>query len=94
MAELKAQSKYRFNQENEAANIAEWRSFLNQFQELEQGEAKDRKEKLIALKEAAKVNKVLNYRQVDGIVCRVDNVLSGVYGNTKTSANLNFGKAA
>jgi hypothetical protein len=68
---------------------AEWRLFLEMFHKFQK---KNDFEGLKKLKEDAKVNKKLTYRQIDGIVCRCDNVMNGTYGNTKTELNLNQGK--
>jgi len=50
------------------------------------------KAELLKLKQSAIDSTELNSRQTDAIVARVDNYISGVYGNTKTAENLGHEK--
>jgi hypothetical protein len=47
-----------------------------------------------SLIQEAKQREPLTFRQREAVIARCLNSISGVFGNTKTSANLNFGKAA
>lgn len=72
----------KFNQENDAVCIAEWRSMLNVFHAINE-KSTDKTKDCNELKEAAKLSQHLTQRQLEGIIARCDNVINGSYGKTK-----------
>lgn len=84
---------YSNREEQDRLCIEAWRSLLLEFHEIQKSySGKKEDEKLIKLKEKAKVNPHLTFWQLEGINARCDNVMNGTYGNTKTELNLNQGK--
>lgn len=74
---------------------AKWRSMLKVFKTLitEWPKPEKIKKELEDLKTAA-INSILTPRQTQGIIARCDNYINGTYGNTKTEANVAYGKTA
>lgn len=69
--------------------LAEWNGLLGLFHKAQRS---NDKKALLSIKSEAANNKLLTYRQSDGISARCDNALNGTYGNTKTASQLNVGK--
>lgn len=79
-------------EEQDRLCIEAWRSLLLEFHAIQKTYSKKDNEKLIKLKEKAKANPYLTFRQLDAINARCDNVMSGLYGNTKTDEQMNHSK--
>jgi len=75
---------------DEQACLAKWQELIAKFKMIIDGSPKPSSVmgELIALKEEAKNTVVLYSRQIEGIIARCDNYLSGTYGNTKTDENM------
>jgi hypothetical protein len=64
-----------------------WDALLKVFHKIVETNPPNYAEQLQSLKDLAKT-KQLSPRQLDGIMARCDNAISGDYGNTKTSTNI------
>lgn len=74
----------------DAECIAEWRTMISTFNELvkESPSIESVREDLLQLRDMAKNNNLLNFRQTEAIVARCENYLAGKYGNTKTTLQM------
>lgn len=77
-----------------SANTGAWGEFLGIFKTLIDSNPPPEsiRTELEALIVAAGHSSELTYRQKDAIQARCENYLKGDYGNTKTQANLDYGK--
>lgn len=75
--------------QNDTKCIEEWRTLIGAFNKAVENAPPPSKveEELLALKEMAKTNAHLTSRQMEAIIARVDNYLSGEYGKSKISVN-------
>lgn len=84
---MKAESD---KKEQDRLCIEAWRAFIGEFNALWEDKSSD--EKYVDLKERAKINPHLNYRQREAIIARCDNVLNRTHGQTKRDEHYEHNK--